>query len=242
MITIKAPEFKSLVKRILKEELEQSVTDKTIFKRVPEVVHGEDYKKITPHPRDTKSKFDLLEDMDKLVKGINKNYMVIWDDHDDISINAKDLFRIRIIPRWENSYHIEAYTRNEDRLYITGQTWDQVKEFVEENLKSVEPHTEIAYNKSLGNYKDKTDKAVKELSQKDKPKTLPLTNEPVKKTENKDKNYTEDQVKKDDDLPEKPMRELKDVKKQRDYKVNNPNALTKKFKESNLIAKRKSGD
>lgn len=177
--------------------------------------------------------------MDKVVKKINKEFMVVWDDHDDLSINAMDLFRIRIIPRWENNYNIEAFTRNEDRVFITGQTWEQVKEFVEKNLKNAEVHTEKAYKKSIGNYEDKTPKAVEGLNQKDKPKNLPLTNEPVNKTKNKEKDYSEEQVKEEKDLPNKPMREVTDFKKQRDFKVNNPNTLTKKFKESNSVSSNK---
>lgn len=242
-MSITPDKFQSLIRRILKEEVEkQSTTDKPIYQRVPEVVHGEDYKKnkVSPVPRDTMSKNELLDDMDKVVKAINKDYMVVWDDHDDMAIFANDLFKIRVIPKWENNFCIEAFTRNEDRVYITGQNWEQVKEFVKVNLKDSKTSQEVAYNKSIANVTGKNDpniKTDKDLPQKDKPKTLPLTNEPVNKTKNKDKNYTEDDVKKDDDLPEKPMKEVKDIEKQIDHKVQDPVKLRKRKPDTKLVIK-----
>lgn len=222
--------FKQLVRQILQEETEKrSVTDTSIYQRVPEVVHGEDYKKIVPHKHQDKTKDELLDDMDKLVKGINKDYMVVWDDHDDISITAQGLFRIRVIPKWENNFCIEAFTHNEDRVYITGQSWDQVKEFVKINLKEPETHTDKAYKKSIDNeLSTKDSKPGEGMPQKNKPKTLPLTNEPLNKTKNKDKNYSEEDVKNEKDLPEKPMQEVGEFKKQTDYKSKEPVKLGKK--------------
>ena len=235
--------FQSLIRRILKEEVEKrSDTNKPIYQRVPEVVHGEDYKKkeVSPQPRDKMSKEEYLEDLDKVVKGINKDYTVVWDDHDDITVWATDLFKIRIVPKWENNFSIEAMTRNEDRVFITGQTWEQVKEFVKVNLDDSKTSQEIAYNKSIDNVtgkNDQTPKADKDLPQKDKPKTLPLTNEPVNKTKNKEKNYTEDAVTKEDDLPEKPMKEVKDFEKQSDHKVKDPVKLRKRKPDTKLVVK-----
>jgi hypothetical protein len=240
---MKPENFQNLIRRILKEEVEKrSDTNKPTYQRVPEVVHGEDYKKkdVSPQTRDTKTKYEMLDDMDKVVKAINKDYMVVWDDHDDISITAPDLFKIRVIPKWENNFCIEAMTRNEDRIFITGQTWEQVKEFVKVNLKDSKTSQEVAYNKAIANVtgkNDTTSKADKDLPQKDKPKTLPLTNEPPSKTKNKEKNYTEDEVKNDDDLPEKPMKEVKEFERQIDHKVKDPVKLRKRNPDTKLFAK-----
>lgn len=242
-MSITPDKFQSLIRRILKEEVEKhSVTDKAIYQRVPEVVHDEDYKKkkISPVPRDTVSKNELLDDMDKVVKAINKDFIVVWDDHDDMTVNAQDIFKIRIIPKWENNFCIEAFTRNEDRIFVTGQNWEQVKEFVKVNLKDAKTSQEVAYNKSIANVTGKNDttpKPDKDLPQKDKPKTLPLTNEPVSKSKNKDKNYTEDGVKKDDDLPEKPMKEVKEIERQIDHKVHDPVKLRKRKPDTKLVIK-----
>ena len=225
--------FKNAVRRILKEEIEASSTDKKIFKRVPEVETGEDLKKITPHPTEKKSKVELLDDMTKLVKGINKDYIIEWDDHDDMFVHAEDLFKIRIIPKWENNYCIEAYTQNEDRVFITGQNWEQVKEFVKQNLKNSDTNVDRAYNKSLDNYKGKdTSSPDKGMPQKDKPEHKKVTD-----TKNKEKDYTEKAVKNESDLPNKPMQEVGKVKTQADFKVQQPQK-NKKFKnDTKLVAK-----
>lgn len=242
-MSITPDKFQSLIRRILKEEIEsQSVTDKAIYQRVPEVVHGEDYQKkdISPQPRDTKTKEEMLNDMDKVVKGINPDYIVVWDDHDDMAVFAKDLFKIRIIPKWENNFCIEAMTRNEDRIYVTGQNWEQVKDFVKVNLKDPKTSQEVAYNKAIANVTGKNDpniKPDKDMPQKDKPKTLPLTNEPVDKTKNKDKNYTQDAVEDEDDLPEKPMKAVKEFEKQSDHKVQDPVKLRKRKPDTKLTIK-----
>ncbi len=222
--------FQKLIRRVLLEEVEKrSVTDKTIFSRVPEVKHDRDYKEIVPHKRDKRNKDEYLEDITKVIKDIDSTFVAVWDDHDDISINnSRDLFRIRIIPKWENNFCIEAFTRNEDRIYVTGQTWEQVKEFVKANLKSSEPATEKALDKVHHNQKmDDTTVPDKGLPQKDKPTIKPLTNEPPKTEKNKEKDYSEKQVKKGEDKPNKPMKEVEDFTRQDEHKANSAKKLVK---------------
>lgn len=238
-MTLNKSGFQSIVRRILSEELEKSTAgnDEKIYKRLPEVSHDKDYKKIIPHERDTKSKEELIVDLTKTVKAVDNSFVVEYDDHDDISINnARDLFRIRVIPKWENNYCIEAYTRNEDRIYVTGQSWDQVKEFVKQNLKNCKTNTEKAWDKVGKNREDQTATNDKGMPQKDKPKILPLTDEEPKVAKNKDKNYTE-KPKDDDDLPDKSMKEVKDGKKLIDYKVKAPVKLKQKNPDAKLTIK-----
>lgn len=234
--------FRQMIKRVLKEEVEkESSSGVKIFNRLPEVKTGEDYKKITPYKRDDKSKESLLDDMSKIVNAIDKDFKVIWDDHDDISITARDLFNIRIIPKWENNYDIEFYIRNEDRIHITGQTWDQVKAFVKINLKENKTYVEKAADKVIANRKDQITSPDKGLSQENKPKTLPLTSEPPSETKNKEKNYTEKDVKKDSDLPNAPMKESGKVKNQSEHPIKGtkPEYKYPKQKDTNLVSKDK---
>ena len=219
--------FHNIIRRILKEETEKSVTDKTIYQRVPEVASGDDLKKIIPHEKPTKTRNELINDITSVVKEIDSAFSVYWDDHNDISISARDLFRIRIIPKWENNFNIESFIRNETRIYVIGQTWDQVKQFVKVNLKDATSTTEKAYGKSVKGREDNTPSSDKGMPQKDKPKTLPLTNEPPKETKNKDKNFTQKQVEKNDDLPNKPMKEVGNFKKQDSHKIQTPEKLRK---------------
>jgi hypothetical protein len=230
--------FPQLIRRVLKEEVEKNSTNpnEKIYQRVPEVVHDKEYKEITPHPRDDRTKDELLDDITKIVKAIDSSFTVVWDDHDDISISGRDLFRIRVIPRWENNYNIEAMVRNEDRIFITGQNWEQVKQFVKDNLKSSKTAVDKAMGKVVKNREDQTSQPDKNLFQKDKPKILPLTNEPVKTNKNKEKNYTEF-PKDNDDLPEKSMKEVKEFKKLESYKVKDPVKLKKKHDNDKHIVK-----
>jgi len=192
-------QFQNMIRRILLEEVEKrSVTDREIYERLPEVVTGEDLKDFTQEQRvrETRTKEEILDTILKAVKPIDSSITVVWDDHDDISVSARDMFRVRIIPRWENNYNIEAFIRNEDRIYVTNQHLDQVIEFLKINLKNAAVHTYTSYEKSKTNAvmkNDKTPKPDKGLPQKDKPKTLPFTDEPPKTNKNKDRNYTEKQ-------------------------------------------------
>lgn len=228
---MKSSQFQNMIRRILLEEVEKrSVSDAKIYQRVPEVVHGEDYEKVLPHKSDGGTKDEILQSITKTVKAIDSSATVVWDDHDDISVSARDLFRVRIVPRWENSYNIEAMVRNEDRIYITNQTLDQVNDFLKTNLKNATTKTEIAYatSKRNGDMKnDQTPSPDKGLSQKDKPKTMPLTNEKPSESKNKEKNYTEKQTKEEKDLPEKPMYPVTSIKKQIDHKMMSAKKLVK---------------
>ena len=130
-----------------------------------------------------RDKDEILDAILKAVKPIDSSIVVVWDDHDDISVRARDMFQVRIVPRWENSYNIEAMVRNEDRIYVTNQTIEQVIEFLKINLKNATTATQKAYDKSKQNAdlkNDKTSAPDKGMPQKDKPKILPLTNEPPK--------------------------------------------------------------
>jgi hypothetical protein len=242
--------FQHLIRRILKEEIEKtSSTGGKYHARLPEMDgNGTDPdKKKTQktfgsdqNTRDPFNKETLLADLIKAVTGIDDSISVVWDDHDDLMINARDLKYIRISPRWQDHYVIEMMTRNEDRVWVTGLTWEKVKEFVKTNLKSLKDQpttTEKSYDKSYRNREDQIPSPDKGLPQKDKPKTKPLTNEPPKETKNKEKDYTVKEVKKEADLPNQPMKEVGDFKKTTDYKVQEPVKLRKRKPDTKLTVK-----
>lgn len=240
-------QFQTLVRRILKEELEKtSAVGVKSQTRLPEMNgNGVDSEKkdktfqSDPNSRDSNNKETLLADLIDTIGKDDKSVTVTWDDHDDLMVNGRDLKYIRISPRWEDYYVIEMMTRNEDRVLVTGLTWKQVKDFVKKNLNPTTTTVEKAYDKSYRNREDQTDKSVKDLPQKDKPKTLPTTDELAKKDKNKVKNYTEDAVKKEDDLPNKPMKEVDDIKKQSSHKVQDPVKLRKRKPDTKLVVKQK---
>ena len=241
--------FHSMVRRVLAEEMEKtSAVGTKNPSRVPEMnANGVDPEKKNrrfgsdENTVDLQSKEGMLADLCKVTQAIDETVSVVWDDHDDLMVSARDLKFIRISPRWTDSYVIEMMTRNEDRIWVTGQTWDQVKEFVKTNLKGLKNQptaVQKAYDKSYRNREDQTPSPDKGLNQKNKPAIKPLTNEPQKDSgKNKEKDYTEKQVKKDDDLPEKPMKEVKDIKKQIDHKVQDPVKLRKRKPDTKLTVK-----
>lgn len=239
-------QFQNLVRRILKEELEKtSAVGVKSQSRLPEMNgNGVDAEKkdktfkSDPNSRDSNNKETLMADLIDTIGKEDKSVTVVWDDHDDLMVNGKDLKSIRISPRWEDYYVIEMMTKNEDRVLVTGLSWQQVKDFVKKNLNPTTTTVEKAYDKSYRNREDQTESG-KGLPQKDKPKTLPTTDEPLKKEKNKEKNFTEDAVKNEDDLPTKPMKEVEDSKKQSDHKVQDPVKLRKRKPDTKLVVKQK---
>jgi hypothetical protein len=226
--------FQAMVRRILNEE---------ITKRVPEMnSNGGDSDKKNrtfdsdANPRDTKSKEDMLDELSKAIKPIDASATVVWDDHDDLTINGRDILAVRITPLWEDNFKITFYPRNEDRYFFTGLTWKQVIEFVKGNLDKKNHHTgvEKARDKSWRNAEDQTPSAAKGLPQKDKPNIMKVGD-----TKNKDKRYNEKFSKNDDDLPNKPMRPVGEFKKTLDHKVKDPVKLRKRVPDKKLIVKQK---
>lgn len=229
--------FQSIVRRILNEEIE---------KRVPEMNgNGGDSDKKNKtfasdsNPRDSVGKNQMVEELAKIVDGIDKSWTVIWDDHDDLTINGRDMVIVRITPLWEDNFKIVYFPRNEDRFFFTGLTWEQVKEFVKDNIGNHQ-HTSVekARDKAWRNNQAADQKVDSGLPQKDKPKTL-STDKPFTKEKNKEKRYVEDAVKDEKDLPNKPMREVDAPKKQAEHKVKDPVRLRKRQPDKKLVVKQK---
>lgn len=239
--------FNSMIRRVLNEEL--------LTKRIPEQGDKEAEKKknkvfpTDPNSRDTKTKFELFDEIEKAVKSMNDSYVVTWNDHDDIVVDGKDMVNVCITPNWEDNYRIIFMSRNETRVYFNNLTWELVMEFIKGNLDQKHHHTgvEKARDKSWRNAdEDSDDKDLpqfkqdkKELPQKDKPKILPFTNEAPSEKKNKEKNYTEQAVKNEDDLPNKQMKPVEDFKKLSDYKSNKPQKPKKHRDNPALIKKQK---
>ena len=211
--------FQTLIRRILKEEIE---------KRVPEMNgNGVDPEKKNktfasdPNSRDTKTKDEMLEELQKAAKTIDSSCIAVWDDHDDLKLDGRDVGSVWITPLWEDNYKIVYMPRNEDRFFFTGLNWEQVINFVKENLnQTIHTGVEKARDKSWRNAEAKDQKVDKGLPQGDKPKVM-STDKPFTKEKNKEKRYVEDQNEEKDN-PNKPMSEVGDVKKQIDHKAQRP--------------------
>jgi len=226
--------FQLLVRRILNEE---------ISKRVPEMngngLNSEGGDKTfpsDPNSRDTKCKEEMLDEITKAVQSVDKAYTAVWDDHDDIMINGRDILFIRITPLWEDNFKIVFMPRNERRFFFTGLTWEQVIDFIKNNIDKNPHYTEVekGRDKSWRNNEDQTEKSAKGLPQDNKP-----VKKEVKDTKNKEKNYNEKQVKNEDDLPDRPMKEVDEIKYQREHKVKDPVRLRKRNPDKKLVIKQK---
>lgn len=232
--------FHTMIRKVLREEIEKR---DAVIERVPEMNgNGVDRTKdktktfaSDENPRDRMSKDQLIADLTKTVKSINPDYPVVWDDHDDLKIDARDLMSIIITPDWEDHYVVEVMTRNEDRLWVTGLDWNQVKAFVKRNLapadkKEAPTKVEKAYDKSYRNMQDQTEKSDKGMPKQEvKVKTVGTAS-------NKEKDFNEKQNKEVDN-PDQPMKEVKEFKRQEEMKVKDPVKLRKKVPDKKLVVK-----
>ncbi len=228
--------FQTMVRRILNEEIK---------KRVPEMNgNGVDPTKKNktfasdPNTRDTMTKEKMVEELVELVQEIDKTWSVVWDDHDDITINGGDKMKVIITPLWEDNFKIVYYPRLEDRFFFTGLTWEQVKDFVKDNIDNQAHYTSVekGRDKSWRNSQAEDQKVDKGLPQGDKPKVF-STDKPFTKEKNKEKRYVENEVKDEKDLPHQPMREVNAPKKQAEHKIKDPVKLRKRTPDKKLVIK-----
>jgi len=161
---------------------------------------------------------NMAAQLQKDVNKLSKNIAVFWDDHNDLTVDAKDLFKVRISKMWENNFNVEAFIKKQDRIKVIGLNWEQVRNFVKTNFVTIlKTYTTKSYEKSIQNLEDRSAKKSKEL-----PKT-----EPVKQKE-VEKNDKEDAVQDEKDLPHSKMSDVDDkkIKKQSDHKEDK--SITKK--------------
>lgn len=158
---------------------------------------------------DTSSK--LAQEIDKIVKKIDKNASCQLDDHNDVTAILPGVFKIRISPKGASLFDVEAFRNMSDRVYAISLTKDQIVDFVKVNFSVAKTsYVQSAYDKSLNNLKDNSTKKSKDL-----PK-----GEPVKHKEISDKDIEKNDDNKTDD-PDSPMTtvEEKNIERQEDHGV-----------------------
>lgn len=184
----------------------------------------------------------LVDELERLVRGINEKFSVSLDDNDDFYVDARELGKIRICPRWENNFDIEFYTKMQDRVRVIGATWDQAKNFVKANLKvDTKTKTQTAYKKSIDNIKDREE--IKKSAGPDHDIVKNRLESPekskVKDTKKDDMDYNEKQVKSDDDQPDQPMKDAKLEDKNKNIKETSKVKPPKHKNDKKLIVKDK---
>jgi hypothetical protein len=167
----------------------------------------------------------LLKELESIVHAVNKDWCVYWADNRELHVDAQNLMSIRITPRFENNFDIDAMPRLVDRVRAIALTWDQVKAFVKANLLDVKDQTiaSAKQKQSIENQKEKKENDGKSAGPRHDIATLRTGN--VKDTKREDKMYNEPQVKKDEDLPDQPMKD-----------VGEPKNLNKNIKKTEKVA------
>jgi len=180
------------------------------------------YNKQFIHQKDgSKERLDITndekdEELDKIVKDIDKSWNVYWDDRGDLVVDAKNLLRVRITPKFENNFDIDAMVKLVDRVRAIALTWEQVKEFVKANFKDLKNKTNTDHlkEKSLANKVDQ-DKNIKAAGPKNdiiKNRLEDPDNTKLKTTHKKDMDYKKDDVEKEEDQPDQPMKDVGEIK------------------------------
>jgi hypothetical protein len=219
--------LRKAIKKVL-IEMNSSIPTETEDKEETEKVQKQYNKK--GNERINKGNGKLFSELERLVNGIDENFEVILDDNDDFTINARELGKVRICPRWENNFDIEFYTKMQDRVRVIGATWEQAKDFVKANLKpDAKTKVDTAYNKSIDHLKDR--EVIKKSAGPDNDIVKNRLEDPehtkLKDTKKDDMDYKEKQVKKDEDQPDQPMKQVTEPGKDPEGKNKNIKETTK---------------
>lgn len=231
---MKKEEFQKFVKSIIlevKKEKKDSVLwgDSTASK----------YRSDIERDSDTDASTKLVDEIDKIVKKIDKSASCVLDDHNDITAILPGVFRIRIAPKGAGIFDVEAFRNMTDRVYAIALSKEQIIDFVKVNFAAKKKgYVQSAFDKSRENAKDAGDKRSKDL-----PKSEPVDH---KKVPDKD---IEDAVKDKKDTPNVQMSLAEKPKRQEEYGVEKPEnmkkavAMSKKdVDSSHTIKKNEFGD
>jgi hypothetical protein len=219
--TLLKESLRNVVKEVLKEiatvskpeptEEEKTDTSKGYFKKL--------------NQRVDKTNDKLQAELETIVHGIDPTWEVYWDDHNQLIVRAHNLLYVRIVPKFENNYDIDAMVKLVDRVRAIAQTWDQVKAFVKANFNDLKNQTipDKLHKKSVDNYEDR--EVIKKDAGPEKAKVNFRYQDPkhssVKDTKKDDKNYNEPQTKRAEDMPDQPMKQVTEPGKDPESKNKN---------------------
>lgn len=228
------------LKEALRNVVREALNEMAVSNEPADQADADEKKKIEKgfaekgNERLNKTNQKLLEELQSIVEGIDKTYKVYWDDHDDLVVIAHNLLAVRITPKFENNFDIEAYTKLHDRIRALAQTWDQVKSFVKTNVGAQKATTKAddAKKKAMDHYDDRDviKKAAGPMGDAIKNRGEKKNGEDAKlgTTKKDDKDYKEDQVQNKEDLPDKPMKQVTDPGK-------DPKSLNKNIEKTSKV-------
>jgi hypothetical protein len=204
-------------------------------KEEKEAVDKQYYKK--GNVRLDKTNIKQQEELDKIVKDIDPTFEAYWDDHVQLIVKAQNMLYIRVTQRFENSYDVDAMVKLVDRIRAINLTWEQVKDFVKVNFKGLEAEDSTIADRKHTMSVDNEDEGEREVIKKGAgPMTGVIKNRgekkngkdaKIKSTPKDDKDYNEPQTKKDEDMPDRPMKQVTEPGKDPDGKNHNITKTTR---------------
>ena len=175
------------------------------------------YHKNDDPKRSDKVNNKLLKELESIINDINSDWEVYWDDYRQLVVRAHNMLYVRIIPKFEDNFDVVAMVKLVDRVKAVSLTWDQVKDFVKVNFKELgkgpegnKTKADKAWEKSMANKvdQDKNKKNAGPDKATVKPRYIDPSDTHIKDAKKDDKNYNDPQVKKDEDMPDKPMKDV----------------------------------
>lgn len=214
-------QFRQYVKNIILEVKKEKDDGGKKDKKTKNYLDNTDSK----YKKDVDGAFDdtsakLTQQIEQIVKKIDKNASCVLDDHNDITAILPGEFRIRINPVGAGLFNVEAFKNMTDRVYAVALSKEQVIDFVKINFVARKKgYVQTAYDKSMENMKDASEKKSKDLP---KGETIKPIEVPEKEKE--------DAVSNKNDMPHAPMTPSVDPKRQEDHGVEKAKNMTKSVK------------
>lgn len=153
-----------------------------------------------------------MAELDKMVKEHDKKCSIDKDDTGNYNMNGDPIHNISIRPMSAGIYDVVYFKDTADREKKLNLKLKELKAYVTEKLKNKNlNYVKTAYNKTADNTNDKVEKTENPIHHK-------FAKKEIKDTKNDNKDYNELPVK-DEDMPEKPMREVEKFKKQNETPI-----------------------
>lgn len=175
------------------------------------------------------------KELETIVHGIDPTWDCYWDDHNQLIVRAQNLLYVRVCQRFENSYDVDAMVKLVDRVRAIALTWEQVKSFVKANFGDLKNETKAdsLKKKALDQIKDRD--VIKKAAGpnhdiiKNRGEKSNGEDAKIKSTKKADKNYNEPLTKRDEDMPDQPMKQVTEPGK-------DPEGKNKNIKKTEKVA------
>ena len=219
--------LKESLRGVVKKVLQEISTNNT-----PEPTEDDVKKVERGYTKDGNERLDktnekLQAELESIVHGIDPTWEAYWDDHNQLIVRAHNLLYVRICPKFENNFDVDAMVKLVDRVRAIGQSWDQVKAFIKANFSDLKKGTvsDKSKQKALDHYKDHD--VIKKMAGpehdiiKNRGEKKNGEDAKIKDTKKSDKDYNEPMTKKKEDMPDQPMKSVTEPGKDPESKNKN---------------------